>query len=73
MNSEDKNKLNHDFINSAVIINSLSKSAISFIDKITDKNTTVTDNQIKLFKNAMLSIQKEMSIIKGLFQESLNK
>ena len=68
MSTTEKNKLKHDFINSVVIIKSMSKSAATFIDKISDKNMTVTDNQMKLFKTSMSSIQQEIANIEKLYQ-----
>ena len=73
MNTEKKDKLKHDFINSVVIIKSISKSAATFIDKISDKNIMVTDNQIKLFKASMSSIQQELSNIENFFQVAMSE
>lgn len=73
MNTAERNKLKHDFINSVVIIKSMSKSAATFIDKISDKNMTVTDNQMKLFKASMSSIQQEITNIETLFQAAINE
>lgn len=72
MNTEEKNRLNHDFLNSAVIINSLSKSAATFIDKIADREATITEKQMELFKASMSSIQKELAKIESLFQAAIN-
>lgn len=72
MKTEEKNKLNHDFQNSIVIINSLSKSCAVFIDKITDRNTTITENQIELFKMSMSSIQHELAKIDSFFRIAMS-
>mgnify|MGYP003390516416 CR=1 FL=1 len=72
MNIQEKNKLNHDFKNSMVIINSLSKSCAVFIEKITDRDTSITENQMKLFKMSMTSIQQELAKIDGFFQIAMS-
>lgn len=72
MTHMDKNKLKHDFINSIVIINSITKSASSFIDKISDKNTPISDRQIELFKQAMKSIQNELCNVDKIFNSLLD-
>lgn len=71
MNIKEKDKLKHDFLNSVVNIKNLSKSAATFIDKIFDKETTVSDNQLKFFKTSMLSIQQELICIESFFNEAL--
>ena len=72
MKIEEKNKLNHDFQNSMVIINSLSKSCAVFIDKITDRDTAITENQMKLFKKSMSSIQQELAKMDGFFRIAMS-
>ena len=72
MTHMDKNKLKHDFINSIIIINSITKSASSFADKIADKTTPVSDRQIDLFKQAMKSIQKEICNVDKIFNSLLD-
>lgn len=73
MNAEEKNKLKHDFMNSVVIIKNMSKSASTFIDKISGKNVTITDNQLKLFKVSMSSIQQEISKIQNFFEVAIDE
>lgn len=72
MNIEEKNKLLHDFTNSIVIINSLSKSASSFINKVTESDTPVSDSQMKLFKDSMLAIQNEAAKIERIFNRTID-
>lgn len=73
MNTEEKNKLKHDFMNSVVIIKNMSKSASTFIDKISSNNVTITDNQLKLFKVSMSSIQQEISKIQNFFKVAIDE
>lgn len=73
MNAEEKNKLKHDFMNSVVIIKNISKSASTFIDKISGNNVTITDNQLKLFKVSMSSIQQEISKIQNFFEVAIDE
>ncbi len=73
MNTEEKNKLQHDFMNSVVIIKNMSISAATFIDKISEKNITVTDNQMKLFKVSMSAIQQEITNIQDYFQVAISE
>ena len=72
MTKMNKHKLKHDFINSIIIINSITKSASSFVDKISDKTTPVTDRQIELFKQAMKSIQNEICNVDKIFNSLLD-
>jgi hypothetical protein len=71
MNLEDKNMLIHDVTNSFVIINSISKSASNFVGKILEKDNTITNDQIDLFKKAMLSLQKEIAKIEIIFHNNI--
>lgn len=73
MNLEEKNKIIHDVTNSFVIINSISKSASKFVDKISDINASATEAQIDLFKKAMLSLQNEVSKLETIFKDKISK
>jgi hypothetical protein len=76
MNTSEKNKLKHDFSNSIVIINSMTKSASSFVNKISkgasDKNV-VSPNQIEIFLNSMNAIREQTSKLEKYFQVLLDK
>lgn len=76
MNTLEKNKLIHDFLNSIVIINSMTKSASSFVNKISkcasDKNT-VSQNQLDIFLNSMNAIRVQTSKIEKYFELLMNK
>ena len=73
MNTGKKDKLRHDFINSVVIIKSLSKSASTIIDKVSDKDIMITDNQMKLFKDSMSLIQQELTNIEKYFYTAMSE
>jgi hypothetical protein len=68
---EEKNKLIHDVTNSFVIINSVSKSASKFVDKILEKDNPITKDQTDLFKKAMLSLQNEISKLEIIFHNKI--
>lgn len=76
MNTSEKNKLKHDFLNSIVIINSLTKSASSFVNKISksvvDKDIA-SKNQIELFLKSMTAIREQTSNIEKCFELLLDK
>lgn len=76
MNTSEKNKLKHDFLNSIVIINSMTKSASSFVNKISksvvDKDIA-SKNQIELFLKSMTAIREQTSNIEKYFELLLDK
>jgi len=70
MNTAEKNKLKHDFLNSIVVINSMTKSASSFVNKLskcTFDSNLVTQNQLKLFISSMDAIREQTSKIEKIF------
>jgi len=71
MSLEEKNILIHDVTNSFVIIHSISKSASNFVDKILEKDKSITKDQIDLFKKAMLSLRTEISKLEIIFQDKV--
>lgn len=73
MPKKDNDKLKHDFLNSMVIINSLAKSSSSFIEKIANKNATISDRQIELFKQSMKLIQDEIFKVEIFFNTALDQ
>lgn len=75
MNVINKEKLKHDFLNSIVIINSMSKSASNFLTNFS-KNLDENDNnkkQIKRFLHSMDTIREQTKKIEDYFQNILNK
>lgn len=68
MDLEEKNKIIHDVTNSFVVIKSISKSASNFVNKVLENNNSISNDQVDLFKKAMISLQKEISKIEIMFQ-----
>lgn len=73
MNLEEKNKIIHDVTNSFVVIKSISKSASNFVNKVLENNNSISNDQVDLFKKAMLSLQKEISKIEIMFHDNFDK
>ncbi|MFJ1270084.1 hypothetical protein ACD661_16110 [Legionella lytica] len=73
MNLEEKNKIIHDVTNSFVVIKSISKSASNFVNKVLENNNSISNDQVDLFKKAMLSLQKEISKIEIMFHGNFDK
>lgn len=73
MNFEEKNKIIHDVTNSFVVIKSISKSASNFVNKVLENNNSISNDQVDLFKKAMLSLQKEISKIEIMFHDNFDK
>jgi hypothetical protein len=76
MNPTEKNKLTHDFINSIVIIKSMTKSASSFIEKISRPNfdaPAVNQNQVEIFLRSMNIIREQTSKIEKIFEGLIDK
>ncbi len=74
MNSTEKDKLKHDFLNSIVIINSMTKSASSFINTISQSKDTVDINQKQMekFLSSINTIREQTAKIESYFQSLLN-
>ena len=75
MNSTDKDKLKHDFLNSIVIINSMTKSASSFINTISQSIETSNTNQKQMekFLYSMSTIREQTVKIENYFLSLLNE
>jgi len=74
MNIADKNKLKHDLTNSIVIINCITKSAESFLNRLSanaDENK-ITQQQMEKFLYSMNSIREQTSKIENYFQSLMN-
>ncbi|AWN74925.1 hypothetical protein LEAN103870_19340 [Legionella anisa] len=75
MNSTDKDKLKHDFLNSIVIINSMTKSASSFMNTISQSMDAadINQNQMERFLYSMNTIREQTAKIENYFQCLLNE
>ena len=70
MNTDDKNKLKHDFLNSIVIINSMTKSASNFLNTISKsiEDNEVNQKQLEKFLFSMNAIREQTEKIENYFQ-----
>lgn len=75
MNSTDKDKLKHDFLNSIVIINGMTKSASSFINTILQSMNVDDINQKQMEKilYSMKTIREQAAKIENYFLSLLNE
>lgn len=75
MNSTDKDKLKHDFLNSIVIINGMTKSASGFINIILQSMNVEDINQKQLdkFLYSMKTIREQAAKIENYFSSLLNE
>lgn len=75
MNSADKNKLKHDFINSIVIINSMTKSAENFLNRLTVcvDESNINQQQMEKFLYSMNTIREQTAKIENYFQSLMNE
>lgn len=74
MNTSEKDKLKHDFLNSIVIINSMTKSASSFLKKLSKytDNSDISQSQMEKFLYSMNAIREQTVRIESYFQKLLN-
>jgi hypothetical protein len=76
MSTEEKVKLKHDFLNSIVVINSMTKSASSFVNAIskysTDSNT-INQKQLQIFLNSMTTIREQTAKLEMFLNELLDE
>ncbi|KTC68408.1 Uncharacterised protein [Legionella bozemanae] len=74
MKSTDKDKLKHDFLNSIVIINSMTKSASSFINTISQSidASDINQKQMEKFLYSMSTIREQTTKIENYFLSLLN-
>ncbi|MBA2657827.1 MAG: hypothetical protein H0U70_12735 [Tatlockia sp.] len=75
MNCTNKDKLKHDFLNSIVIINSLTKSAANFLHKISPciDEKKINQKQMEQFLYSMNSIREQTAKIELYFQTLMNE
>ena len=75
MNSTDKDKLKHDFLNSIVIINGMTKSASSFINTISQSMNVddINQKQMEKFLYSMKTIREQAEKIENYFLSLLNE
>ena len=75
MNTAEKDKLKHDFLNSIVIINSMTKSASSFLTKLPKcmDSSDINQKQMEKFLFSMNTIREQTAKIEIYFQSLLNE
>ena len=75
MNTTEKDKLKHDFLNSIVIINSMTKSASSFLNKLSTSidGNDINQKQMEKFLYSMNAIREQTAKIENYFQHLLNE
>ncbi|KTD82567.1 hypothetical protein [Legionella waltersii] len=75
MNTAEKDKLKHDFLNSIVIINSMTKSASSFLNKLSKcmDSSDINQKQMEKFLYSMNTIREQTAKIESYFQSLLNE
>ena len=71
----EKDKLKHDFLNSIVIINSMTKSASSFLNKLSKSidSCDINQKQMEKFLYSMSTIREQTAKIERYFQSLLNE
>jgi len=75
MSTVEKNKLKHDFLNSIVIINSMTKSASSFLNKLSKcvDGNDIDQKQMDKFLYSMNTIRDQTAKLENYFQKLLNE
>lgn len=75
MNIPEKDKLKHDFLNSIVIINSMTKSASSFLNKLAtiDDRNDINQKQMERFLYSMSIIREQTAKIETYFQKLIDE
>jgi hypothetical protein len=75
MNTAEKDKLKHDFLNSIVIINSMTKSASSFLTKLSKcmDSSDINQKQMEKFLYSMNTIREQTAKLEIYFQSLLNE
>lgn len=74
MNAKEKDKLKHDFLNSIVIINSLTKSASGFLNKFSTHvgDTDIDQRHMERLLNSMNMIRAQTAKIEKYFETLLD-
>ncbi len=76
MHKLEKDELQHAFLNAIVIINSLTKSASSFISKIsksTFENSSTNQKQVEIFIKSMDAIREQTTKIEKCFDHLMKE
>ena len=77
MNIAEKHKLKHDFLNSIIIINSMTKSASNFLYKISgcesNNGNDINHKQMEKFLYSMTAIREQTAKIENYFQQVFNE
>jgi hypothetical protein len=70
MNTDEKNKLKHDFLNSIVIINSMTKSASNFLSTISKsiEGNEINQKQLEKYLYSMNAIREQTAKIENYFR-----
>lgn len=75
MNDVEQRKLKHDVMNSIVVIHSMSKSASSFLSKLSNcmAENEINPKQMEVFLNSMNIIREQTAKIETYFQTLFNE
>lgn len=73
MNKVEKDKLKHDFLNSIVIINSLTKSAATFLNKLSSNENNINQKQMEKFLYSMTTIRAQTTKLENYFKSLLDE
>ena len=75
MNTDEKKKLKHDFLNSIVIINSMTKSAAHFVNTISQRpdEKAINQTQMEKFLYSMQAIRVQTAKLETYFDAILNE
>jgi len=75
MNVDEKDKLKHDFLNSIVIINSMTKSASSFLNTLAkyEDGNNINQKQMNKFLYSMSIIREQTTRIENYFHRLLSE
>jgi hypothetical protein len=70
MSTIERDKLKHDFLNSIVIINSMTKSASNFLNQLPKHidGNGIKEEQMKKFLSSMKIIREQTAKIENYFQ-----
>lgn len=75
MNTTEKNKLRHDFMNAIVVINSMTKSASSFLNKLStpSEQKELQKKQMENFLYSMTAIREQTAKLENYFETILSE
>jgi GTP cyclohydrolase FolE2 len=75
MKTAEKDKLKHDFLNSIVIINCMTKSASNFLNKLSKcmDEKDINQKQMEKFLYSMNTIREQTARLENYFQSLVNE